>query len=59
MDGDEYIVRVKAADGLMADSVDDRGSVESIIAAKTGNYRIIYQALDGSGKTFTLTIKVR
>lgn len=59
METDEYMVRVKAADGLMVNSTDDRGSVETVIPVKAGKYRIIYQAIDGSGKTFTLTIKVR
>ncbi|MBR5376493.1 MAG: S8 family serine peptidase [Lachnospiraceae bacterium] len=56
---DEYIVKVKAADGLMINSADERGSVESIIPTKKGNYQVTYQALDGSGKRFILTIKVR
>ncbi len=59
MEDEAYIVKVKPAKGLIVNSVDECGSVESISATEKGTYKVIYQAIDGSGKKFTLKIKVK
>ncbi len=59
MESDEYIVSTGKSKNVLILEQDYRGSVKKASFAKPGTYSITYKAVDGSGKKFTLKLKVK
>ncbi len=59
MESDEYIVSAGKSKNMLILEQDYRGSVKKASFARPGTYSITYKAVDGSGKKFTLKIKVK
>jgi len=59
MEPSDYMVSVGSSGSILVEDTDSRGSVKSISISKPGTYSVVYKAVDGSNKKFTLKLKVK